>query len=767
MIHFFFSLLLGLIAIVSIVLWIRPLRYFLVSRPLLKIFRRILPKVSQTEQEALDAGTVWWEGELFSGDPNWSTLLTYPKPQLSTEEKTFLNGPVEQLCEMLDEWKITRELHDLPPDVWQFIKDNGFFGMIIPKQYGGHGFSALAHSEVVMKIGSRSGTAAVTVMVPNSLGPAELLLHYGTDEQKNNYLPRLAKGLEIPCFALTGPDAGSDAGAIPDTGIICRSKFNDKKNVLGIRITWEKRYITLGPVATLLGLAFKLYDPDGLLGEKKDLGITLALIPTKTPGVSIGRRHFPLDAAFQNGPNTGKDVFIPIEWVIGGREGIGNGWRMLMNCLSVGRSISLPATSVGAAKLAARTSGAYGAVRTQFNMPIGRFEGVEEALARIAGNTYMMDAARVMTAGAVDLGEKPSVISAIIKYHLTERSRQVINDAMDIHGGKGICMGPSNYLGRTYQQIPVSITVEGANILTRSLIIFGQGAIRCHPYILKEIDAANNNDDNLALQDFDQALTGHLAFSVNNGFRCLLYGLSGGALAKGPNIPFSEEIAGFYRQLTRFSTAFALAADVSLLILGGSLKRKEKLSARLGDILSMLYLCSAALKRFEDDGRPATDLPLLQWSIQDALYQMQLAFYGLLDNFPNRIMAWKLRLLIFPLGGAFSPPSDELGHKVVKILMTPGDTRDRLTKNIYIPDSDNEPLGVLEQALQYTEKCKEANLKIRTAVKAGHVTAQGNEKISEALDQNVITDTEAKSLHKMSSLRRSVIMVDDFPSDFS
>ena len=767
MIHFFFSLLLGLIAIAGIVLLVRPLRYLIVSRPLLKIFRKILPKVSQTEQEALDAGTVWWEGELFSGDPNWSTLLAYPKPQLSTEEKAFLDGPAEQLCEMLDEWKITRELHDLPPDVWQFIKDNGFFGMIIPKQYGGHGFSALAHSEVVMKIGSRSGTAAVTVMVPNSLGPAELLLHYGTDEQKNNYLPRLAKGLEIPCFALTGPDAGSDAGAIPDTGIICRSKFEGKKNVLGIRVTWEKRYITLGPVATLLGLAFKLYDPDGLLGEKKDLGITLALIPTNTPGISIGRRHFPLDAAFQNGPNSGKDVFIPVEWVIGGREGVGNGWRMLMNCLSVGRSISLPATSVGAAKLAARTSGAYGMVRTQFNMPIGYFEGVEEALARIGGNTYMMDAARVMTAGAVDLGEKPSVISAIIKYHLTERGRQVINDAMDVHGGKGICMGPSNYLGRTYQQIPVSITVEGANILTRSLIIFGQGAIRCHPYILKEIDAANNSDDTRALQEFDQALTGHLAFSFNNGFRCLLYGLSGGALAKGPNISFSEEMAGYYRQLTRFSTAFALAADVSLLILGGSLKRKEKLSARLGDILSMLYLCSATLKRFEDDDRPDSDLPLLQWSIQDALYQMQLAFYGLLDNFPNRIMAWKMRLLIFPLGRAFSPPSDELGHKVVKVLMTPGEARDRLTKSIYIPDSDNEPLGVLEKALQCAEKCKEANSKIRAAVKAGRVTAQGNEKISEALEQGVITDTEAKSLHEMVSLRRSVIMVDDFASDFS
>ncbi len=756
---------LGLVTLIGIIFLVRPLRCLVVSNPLLKIFREALPQISQTEQEALDAGTIWWDGELFSGKPDWDKLLAYPKPQLSAEEKTFLDGPVEQLCEMLDEWHITRKLHDLPSNVWQFIKDNGFFGMIIPKQYGGHGFSALAHSDVVMKICSRSGTAAVTVMVPNSLGPAELLLHYGTEDQKNHYLPRLAKGLEVPCFALTGPDAGSDAGAIPDLGVICRSEFNGKQGVLGMRVTWEKRYITLGPVATLLGLAFKLYDPDGLLGEEKDLGITLALIPTNTPGVSIGRRHFPLDAAFQNGPNTGKDVFIPIEWVIGGREGVGNGWRMLMNCLAAGRSISLPATSVGGAKLAARTSGAYGMVRVQFNIPIGRFEGVEEALARIGGNTYMMDAARIMTAGAVDLGEKPSVVSAIVKYHLTERARQVINDAMDVHGGKGICMGPNNYLGRAYQQIPVGITVEGANILTRSLIIFGQGALRCHPYILKEIHAANDNDAVRALQEFDRALIGHIAFSFSNGVRCLLYGLTGASLASPPNNA-SAKMAGYYRQLTRFSIAFALVADVSMLVLGGSLKRKEKLSARLGDILSMLYLCSASLKRFEDDGRPASDLPLLHWAIQDALYRMQLAFIGLLDNFPNRIAAWNLRLLVFPLGKPFSPPSDELGHEVVKVMMASGEARDRLTAGIYVPTSANEPLGILELALQCAEACEEANAKIRTAVKAGQVSARGDEKIAEALDQGVITTTEAESLKKMKSLRRRVIMVDDFLPDF-
>ncbi len=760
------SLLLTLLLVLGVTFLVPQVRRALISNRLLKVFRKILPQISQTEQEALDAGTVWWDGDLFSGKPDWNKLLAYPKPKLSTEEKAFLAGPTEELCAMLDEWHITRELNDLPPHVWQFIKDNGFFGMIIPKQFGGLGFSALAHSEVVMKISSRSGTAAVSVMVPNSLGPAELLLHYGTEEQKNHYLPRLAKGLEVPCFALTGPDAGSDAGSIPDFGIVCHGEFNGDQNVLGMRVTWEKRYITLGPVATLLGLAFRLHDPDGLLGEEKDLGITLALIPTNTPGVNIGRRHFPLDAAFQNGPNSGKDVFIPMEWIIGGREGIGYGWRMLMNCLAAGRSISLPATSTGAAKLAARTSGAYSRVRVQFKTPIGRFEGVEEALARIGGNTYMMDAARVMTAGAVDLGEKPSVISAIVKYHLTERGRQAINDAMDVHGGKGICLGPSNYLGRNYQHIPVSITVEGANILTRNMIIFGQGAIRCHPYVLKEIRAANNSNLARASVEFDHALMGHIVFSMGNGIRSLLHGLTGGYLASAPG-SVGPEVHGYYSQLTRFSAAFALLADISLLVLGGSLKRKERLSARLGDILSMLYLCSATLKRFKDDDRPAADLPLLHWSIQDALYRMQQAFDGLLDNFPGRVFGARLlRFLVFPLGKSFSPPSDELGHKVAKLMLAPGEARDRLTAGIYMPASADEPLNVLEQALQCAVVSEAVETKLRAAVKAGRIPAQRDEKITAALKQRVITTNELELMGKMDHLRRRVIMVDDFPPDF-
>ncbi len=767
MLMFLFYVILLLVAVISLILAVPVIRRFLVSNQILKIFRKMLPQISQTEQEALDAGTVWWEGELFSGKPDWKKLLAYPKPQLTAEEQAFLNGPVEQLCAMLDEWKITHELKDLPPEVWQFIKEKGFFGLIIPKQYGGYGFSALAHSEVVMKIGSRSGTAAVTVMVPNSLGPAELLLHYGTEKQKEYYLPRLAKGLEVPCFALTSPEAGSDAGAMPDFAIVCRGEYEGKTDVLGMRVTWEKRYITLGPVATLLGLAFKLYDPDKLLGGNEDLGITLALIPTNTPGVNIGRRHYPLNGAFQNGPNWGKEVFIPMDWIIGGQEGVGQGWRMLMNCLSVGRAISLPATSVGAAKLAARTSGAYSRVRTQFKTPIGYFEGIEEALARIGGNTYMMDAARVMTAGSVDLGEKPSVASAIVKYHLTERGRQAVNDAMDIHGGKAICIGPRNYLGRTYQQIPVSITVEGANILTRNMIIFGQGAIRCHPYLLKEINATQDKNPDSASLAFDEALIGHAKFTLRNTANSLVYALFGDYIKDNAPENSTPETAVYYRQLARFSASFAFIADVGLMRLGGSLKRKERLSARLGDILSMLYLCSATLKRFEDDGRPSADLPLLHWSMQDAMYQMQQAFDEFLTNFPGHIaLIWLLKALVFPLGKRCKRPADDLAHQVSRLMMEPGAVRDRLTTGIYVPAAENEPLADLELALQCVVECGAVEAKLREATKLRQITARGDEKIAQALALKVITAAEADLLNKMKDLRSRVVKVDDFPPDF-
>ncbi|MDD5181198.1 MAG: acyl-CoA dehydrogenase [Gallionellaceae bacterium] len=748
------------LAVVAATLGIPPLRRTLVSSFILKIFRKILPHVSQTEQEALDAGTVWWDGQLFSGNPDWHKLLAYPKPVLSAEEQSFLDNETGQLCAMLDDWDITHVRQDLSPQVWQFIKDKGFFGMIIPKEYGGLEFSALAHSSVIAKIASRSATGAVTVMVPNSLGPAELLLHYGTQEQKDKYLRRLAQGKEVPCFALTGPFAGSDAGAIPDTGIVCRGEFNGQQDVLGMRVTWEKRYITLAPVATLLGLAFKLYDPEHLLGAETSRGITLALIPTGTPGVNVGRRHFPLNSAFQNGPTSGKDVFIPLEYIIGGQERIGQGWRMLMECLAAGRSISLPASATGGAKLAARSSGAYGRVRKQFKLPIGKFEGVEEALARIGGNLYMMDAARVLTAAAVDMGEKPSVISAIVKYHCTERGRAVINDAMDAHGGKGICLGPGNYLGRAYQQTPIGITVEGANILTRTMIIFGQGAIRSHPYVLKEIQAAHDSDAARAVHNFDTALFGHLGFSLGNAARALVFGLTGG---RGIPVPEGVETQRYYQQLTRYSSAFALAADVSMLVLGGSLKRREKISARLGDVLSQMYLCSATLKRFEDDGCPAEDLPLLHWAMQDALYRMQVAFDGVLQNFPSRFAALVLRVLIFPLGRCLAPPADELGHQISRLLMQPGPARDRLTAGMYLPSDENEAVGALEAALHSMLACEPIQARVDEARKAGQLNELDELlRISEARDKGVINIEEALLLERDYALRRMVIMVDDF-----
>ena len=748
--------------IAAALLMVPQLRRALISDPLLQWFRKALPQVSQTEQEALDAGTVWWDGELFSGQPDWHKLFGTPKPRLTPDEQAFLDGSVEELCRMCDDWKITHELNDLPPEVWQFIKDRGFLGMIIPRQYGGMGFSAYAHSQVVQKLATRSATACVSVMVPNSLGPAELLLHYGTDEQKNLYLPRLAKGLEMPCFALTGPEAGSDAGSIPDFGVVCKG-LHEGREVIGVRLTWEKRYITLGPVATLLGLAFKLHDPDGLLGDKEDIGITLALIPTRHPGVNIGRRHLPLNASFMNGPNSGKDVFIPMDWVIGGREYAGQGWRMLMECLAAGRSISLPSSSAGAAKLALRTTSAYSRVRSQFKISIGKFEGIEEAMARIAGNTYAIDAARTMTAGAIDLGEKPSVISAIVKYHCTERSRQVINDAMDVHGGKGICLGPNNYLGRAYQQIPIGITVEGANILTRSMMIFGQGAIRCHPYVLREIAATRNEDPKRAGDDFDEAFWDHVRFVVCNAARSLWQGVTG---AQTIGVPGSPELRSYTRQLTRLCAGFAFSADVAMLFLGGDLKRREKLSARLGDILSQLYIASTILKRFEDDGRPRADLPLAKWALEDCLNRIQDAFYGVFENFPSRVTGWLLRVMVFPFGKSFTPPRDYLGHQIAKLMLESSPTRERVTSNVFTMRHEDDPVGRLELAFLAAPAGEATEGKIRSAMKAGVIKGLTEPaRVTSAVEKGIISAAEASQFQHFSALRHGCIMVDDFPRD--
>jgi acyl-CoA dehydrogenase len=749
--------------VVAAALNVPVLRRKLITERILALYRRILPDMSQTEKEAIDAGTVWWDADLFSGRPDWNKLLAVPAPRLSPEEQAFLDGPVEELCAMCDDWQITHELQDLPPHVWQFIKDKGFLGMIIPKKYGGLGFSALAHSAVVMKLSTRSSAAAISVMVPNSLGPAELLLHYGTDPQKDYYLPRLARGQEIPCFALTNPEAGSDAASIPDYGVVCRGLWQGKE-VLGMRVTWDKRYITLGPIATLLGLAFRLYDPEHLLGGKEDLGITCALVPTHTPGVNIGRRHMPLNAVFQNGPNSGKDVFMPLDWIIGGRDYAGKGWMMLMGCLAAGRAISLPTSSVGGVKSLVRFTGAYARVRSQFKTPIGKLEGVEEALGRIAAHCYMMDATRVMTAGAVDLGEKPAVLSAIAKYHMTERARTCVNDAMDIHGGKGICLGPSNWIGRGYQMTPIAITVEGANILTRTLIIFGQGAIRAHPYVLREMRAAKEMSGGEAAREFDDALTSHIGHVVRNGVRAFVYGLTRATFAPVPRNA-SPELKHYYRHVSRLSAAFAFLADVSMLAMGGALKRKEKISGRLGDVLSMMYLVSATLKRYEDQ-RVRDDLPLVRWSVRDALYHAQQALDQVLSNFPIKALATALRWTLFPLGMPFRPPLDARNRECASVALEPGAARDRLTAGMYVPKGE-DATGILEQAFLACVACEPIETKLRKGLKKGKFShRQGADFGGEARDAGVITPEEYAAWQRKEALRKRVVEVDDFPQDF-
>jgi len=742
------------------------LRRSVLTAPILKAFRAALPSMSQTERDALEAGSVWWEGDLFGGRPGWSKMLAYPWPKLTPEEQSFLDNETTELCRMTHDWDATQK-QDLPPEVWQYIKDQGFLGMIIPKEYGGKGFSAFAHSQVVTKLSTRSSAPAVTVMVPNSLGPAELLLHYGTDEQKNHYLPRLAKGLEIPAFALTSPWAGSDAASIPDAGVVCKGIYKGQE-VLGMRVSFDKRYITLAPVCTVFGLAFRLFDPDHLLGESEDLGITCALVPWNHPGVDIGRRHLPLNAIWMNGPIRGSEIFMPLEFIIGGPKMAGQGWRMLMECLAAGRSISLPGSNTGMQKLTARAVGAYARVRYQFKTAIGRFEGVEEALTRIGANTYMCDAARVFTAGAIDLGEKPSVVSAIVKYHVTERARQTVNDGMDVIGGKGICLGPQNFLGRAYQQIPVGITVEGANILTRSLILFGQGAIRCHPYVLDEMHSAQTND----LEAFDKALFGHIGYTISNASRAMVMGLTGSHFVQVP-AEVAAETRRYYQQLTRFSAAFAYIADISMGTMGGALKRKEKLSARLGDILSLMYLASATLRRFEAEGRRAEDAPLMHWAIWDCMFRIQLAFEGVIANFPNRFFAFFIRrVVVFPLGRPYVVPSDRLGHEVARLLIEPSATRDRLTSDVYQPDDVEDPVGALEAALHATIEAEPIEARVKQALREGrftpglHIGDAVDGIYADAQQAGVITAQELEVIRRKGELRDKVIRVDDFPYDF-
>jgi acyl-CoA dehydrogenase len=736
------------------------LRRRLIARRLLPLVARLLPRLGDTERIALEAGTVGFEGEFFAGRPDLGGLLARPLAAPSERERAFLAGPVEELCAMLDDWEITQR-GDLPPEVWRLLRERGFFGMILPERYGGLAFSAAGHSEVVAKLASRSLTAAVTVMVPNSLGPGELLLHYGTDQQKERYLPRLARGDDVPCFALTGPEAGSDAAATQSEGIVCRGKWQGEET-LGIRLDWTKRYITLAPVATLIGLAFRLRDPDHLIGDREDLGITCALVPADLPGVEIGRRHDPLGIPFQNGPTTGQDVFVPLDAIIGGREGAGQGWRMLMETLAVGRSISLPAVSVGGAELAARVVSAYAMVREQFDTPIGRFEGVEEPLARIAGRCYAMDALRRATTAAVDAGERPAVLSAIAKAYLTELMRDVIADAMDVRAGAAIMRGPRNVLARAHQSVPIGITVEGANILTRSMIIFGQGAIRCHPFALEEMEACAERD----VERFERALFGHLGFVATNATRSLLLGLTGARLARAPE---SGRLRRPLQQLLRWSSAFALVSDAAMATLGGALKRREKITGRLSDALAWQVLGASAARRWVVEGRREADLPLAEWALREALYEIERALRGVIDNLPSRPAALLLRALVFPLGARLRRPDDALGAEVARALLDDPELRERLTASLYLPAAREPGLGHLEHALGRARRALAVEARIRRALREGVIDhAPGEALVEKALAAGVIAPEEREWLREADEARAEAIQVDAFePEEFA
>jgi acyl-CoA dehydrogenase len=730
---------------------LHALRRRYVTDPLFARARKSLPPLSATEREALEAGDVWWEGDLFSGNPDWRKLLGFAPARLSAEEEAFLAGPVEALCGMLDDWRINAEWRDLPEEVWAFLRRHRFFGMIIPEDYGGLGFSAFAHSEVVKRISTRSVAAAVTVMVPNSLGPGELLLRFGTEEQKRHYLPRLADGREIPCFALTSAEAGSDASAMVDRGVVCYGEHEGRR-VLGMRLTWSKRYITLAPVATLLGLAFKLFDPDRLLGGEEALGITLALVPTSTPGVETGRRHWAAMQAFQNGPTSGKDVFVPLEAVIGGRAMVGAGWRMLMSALAAGRGISLPSLATASACLAARSTGAYARIREQFHVPVGKFEGVQERLGRIAGIAYELEAARRLTCAGLDLGHHPAVVSAIVKAHATYRMRTAVNDAMDIHGGKAIIDGPRNYLGNMYRAVPVGITVEGANDLTRNLIIFGQGAIRCHPYLLDEILALEDSDPDRGRARFDRAVSGHLRHFFAGFGRALVRSWSGALFAPAPA---AGPMTRHYRRLGQYAAALAFTAEIAIVTLGGALKRKESLSARLGDVLSELYLLSAVLKRHADEGAPAEDRPLVEWCCETGFCRIEAALDGFIRNFPLRPLAWLLRAVTLPWGVKRRGVADRTTHRSAELLMTPGATRDRLTPGVF-PGRRHDGLGRVEHAFALVHDVSALKRKVRDA---GH----GNDWPG-AVVAGVLTQAEAVRLVEADEAVRAAIAVDDFAS---
>lgn len=756
----FFGILAWLPVLALAAISVPQVRRRVLIEPVFGLVKGILPKVSETEQQALDAGTVGFDAEIFSGSPDWLKLRSIPPIVLTREEREFLDGPTEELCRMIDHWQIRHKLRHIPEELWDFVKAHGFLGMLISKSHGGLGFSAQAQSLILGKIASRSPDVVTIVMVPNSLGPGELIEKYGTDEQKHHYLPRLAKGLEVPCFSLTGPTSGSDAATMRDIGYVTRG-MHEGREVLGIRLSWDKRYITLGPKATLVGLAFRLFDPEGLLKKGEDIGITLALIPATHPGVNIGRRHLPSGAAFPNGPNWGRDVFIPLDWVIGGDKMVGQGWRMLMECLAAGRAISLPSSATAGAKSMLRVTSAYARIRKQFGLPISRMEGVEEAMSRLVESAYVNEAARAQTASMVSRGERPSVISALMKYQTTERLRQSVNDAMDIHGGRAICDGPSNYLQSAYQLVPVGITVEGANILTRTLITFAQGALRSHPFLYSEVKAVQNTDRVAGLEAFEAAFLGHVSFSVSNMAGAFFHNLTLGLFASAPDNAYGLEPV--YRQISRASRNFALVADLTVAMLGGGLKVKQKITGRLADALSEVYLLCCVVKRFEDDGRPVADQPIVAMVAANGLARFEVALRGTIENFPNPVVRALLKLVVFPLGRHYSPASDALSQRATRVAIEPGEVRDRLTRDIYISTDREDPTGLLEVALLKVIEAEEAEKKLERAIRAGTIRRyHGIDWIREAADKGVITESEAIALKDAEVLTARVIAVDHF-----
>lgn len=740
----------------------KPFRSQWITQRAFKMVKKILPPVSATETEALEAGTVGFDAELFSGEPDWKKLRAIKPMSLTDEERAFLDGPTEELCRMADDWQIRAKDRDVPEEIWNFVKAKGFLGMLISKEHGGLGFSAQAQSLIIGKIASRSPDVAVIVMVPNSLGPGELIEKFGTDEQKQAFLPKLASGEHVPCFALTGPFAGSDAASMRDLGVVTKGQHNGHE-VVGIRLNWDKRYITLSTNATILGLAFQLFDPDNLFGKGENPGITVALIPTDYPGVRIGRRHLPCGNSFPNGPTWGEDVFIPAEWIIGGVERAGQGWRMLMSCLAAGRAISLPASATAAAKSMLRTTSAYARIRSQFHIPIGRMEGIEAPLANIIEAAYALESARSVTAAMVTAGEKPSVISALMKYRCTEWARKTVNDALDIHGGKGICDGPSNYLQAAYQAIPVSITVEGANILTRSLMVIAQGALRSHPWLYKEVQALQDPDQEKGFKAFEEAFEGHVAFATANVLGSLFHNLTFGLLASAPSARFTKR---WYRQVSRASRNFALVTDITVALLGGGLKTKQHITGRLADALAELYFLSAMLKRFEDDGEPERDLPVLNYCAQNMLHRFYASLDGVLHNFPNRVVGFMLRRLVFPLGRLTHPAKDRAAKEIVRMVLQPGAVRDMLTREIYVNNDPSDPTGVLEVALAHVVQSEEANAKLERAVREGKIRRFINiDFIGEAVTAGIITADEGVLLRAREALVATVVAVDHFDAN--